>query len=421
MRCFVIGMCTVAICVSGMLTANAHAQAISMNVFPAYAPQGPISPSWTDYVDNAIGALQIESPVGGGSRDYNPAAYEWVTTPISPVDMIYTNYNSWWAMADPSSAFANLDPVFQAEYGNRIHFGLHIQTDGSTTVKLQDLRWQLDSDDVGGVGAGYFDQEGDFSTANYSTTRVGILYGPDGVRGTADDIIYNNGESGATPVNELAYVGVGDGFLSDELGSAPDNQADINATLRSLLTTCSGCWFELAGIYTLDDPSFADPLIAQAAVRIEVEPGFGGDFNHDRQVNVDDKDLLTAAIAAGTNDILYDINADGLVDFDDLEIVVHDVANTYFGDANCDGEFDSSDLIRVFQAGLYDTGSFAVWSEGDWDGDGLFDSTDLVIAFIDGGYETGPRPSVSAVPEPGTALLALCGLALVSARARRRR
>lgn len=56
------------------------------------------------------------------------------------------------------------------------------------------------------------------------------------------------------------------------------------------------------------------------------------------------------------------------------------------GDANCDGRFDSSDLIKVFQAGKYEQGTAADWSEGDWNGDGMFDSSDLIAAMIAGGY-----------------------------------
>jgi hypothetical protein len=59
------------------------------------------------------------------------------------------------------------------------------------------------------------------------------------------------------------------------------------------------------------------------------------------------------------------------------------------GDANGDGRFDSSDLVKVFQSGKYATADEAGWGEGDWNADGLFDSADLVAAFQHGGYERG--------------------------------
>ncbi len=58
------------------------------------------------------------------------------------------------------------------------------------------------------------------------------------------------------------------------------------------------------------------------------------------------------------------------------------------GDANRDGVFNSSDLVRAFQAGEYedDVGDNSAWTEGDWDGDGDFTTSDLVFAFQRGTY-----------------------------------
>ena len=58
------------------------------------------------------------------------------------------------------------------------------------------------------------------------------------------------------------------------------------------------------------------------------------------------------------------------------------------GDSNLDGVFDQSDLVAVFQAGKYESGQAASWSEGDWNGDQRFDSADLVLAMNSGGYGT---------------------------------
>ncbi|MCA9200078.1 MAG: alginate lyase family protein [Planctomycetales bacterium] len=71
----------------------------------------------------------------------------------------------------------------------------------------------------------------------------------------------------------------------------------------------------------------------------------------------------------------------------------------WIGDANVDGEFDSSDLVDVFQAGLYESAERATWATGDWNRDGQFNSTDLVAAFSQGGYDQGPH-TARAVPEP---------------------
>ena len=55
-------------------------------------------------------------------------------------------------------------------------------------------------------------------------------------------------------------------------------------------------------------------------------------------------------------------------------------------DVNLDGQFDSSDLVTLFQAGTYDKDVDAAWSEGDLNGDGRFDSADLIVAFASGDF-----------------------------------
>ena len=97
-------------------------------------------------------------------------------------------------------------------------------------------------------------------------------------------------------------------------------------------------------------------------------------------------DQLAADIASGR--AKADLNGDGQADDDDLRYLIKDQLNSYFGDANLDRRFDSSDLVTVFTAGKYENGlaGSAGWAEGDWNGDGLFNSTDLVLAFQDGGY-----------------------------------
>ena len=90
---------------------------------------------------------------------------------------------------------------------------------------------------------------------------------------------------------------------------------------------------------------------------------------------------------------------------------VHDVLGTWMGDANLDGEFNSSDFVAVFTAGEYEDliGGNSTWATGDWNGDGEFNSSDFVVAFADGGFELGPRPAAAQVPEPTSAtLLVLC-------------
>ena len=134
-----------------------------------------------------------------------------------------------------------------------------------------------------------------------------------------------------------------------------------------------------------------------------------GDFNSSRTFDVADIDRLTQAIADRSTDPQFDLNENGIVDGDDLDVWIRDLAQTWYGDSNLDGLFDSSDMVQVFAAGKYDNDKIARWSEGDWSGDGRFNSGDLVSAFAGGGYDAGPR-TVAPVPEPSTSalLVALC-------------
>jgi hypothetical protein len=63
--------------------------------------------------------------------------------------------------------------------------------------------------------------------------------------------------------------------------------------------------------------------------------------------------------------------------------------NRLLGDANDDGVFDSSDMVKIFVAGKYEDGipHNATFDEGDWNHDGDFDSSDIVLAFQAGHYE----------------------------------
>jgi hypothetical protein len=94
---------------------------------------------------------------------------------------------------------------------------------------------------------------------------------------------------------------------------------------------------------------------------------------------------------------------------------------TIAGDANGDGEFDSGDLVFVFQTDEYEDGIEANsdWTEGDWNGDHEFDSGDFIAAFQTGFYETGSiLPNM--VPEPQTNGLVVIIFMIIGFKSRRR-
>jgi hypothetical protein len=144
---------------------------------------------------------------------------------------------------------------------------------------------------------------------------------------------------------------------------------------------------------------------AWAVAGLHPQVGFDGDFDGNGQLDAIDLGQLTEALHAEDPDLVFDLNFDGSVEASDLSKWVKVFKHTWFGDANLDGEFNSSDMVQVFAAGKYETEEAAGWAEGDWDGSGFFDSSDMVTAFADGGYEKGPQTDAVAVPEPGGWLL----------------
>lgn len=167
----------------------------------------------------------------------------------------------------------------------------------------------------------------------------------------------------------------------------------------------------------LDEVRFSRGFVPESELMIN-NFAEAGDFNIDGVLDIDDVDLLLPHVADEVYDRLLDANRDGLVNREDLTAWIHDLRDTWFGDANLDGEFNSSDLVSVFKAGQYEDGVLggSTWATGDWNGDHEFDTSDLVAAFQDGGYENGPRTAVSSVPEPSSILLIISGLAFLAGR-----
>lgn len=155
--------------------------------------------------------------------------------------------------------------------------------------------------------------------------------------------------------------------------------------------------------------------MGEVAFPIPSAGGLLGDFNKNNVLDIVDVNSLLEQVASGTNPTGFDLNSDTKVDSADILVWVKDLKKTWIGDADLDGVFSSTDFVKIFQAGKFETGAPASWDEGDWTGDLRFNSSDFVAAFQDGGFEAGPRGAVAAVPEPssfaiGAAALSLMGL-----------
>jgi hypothetical protein len=180
---------------------------VTLDVVASSAPNVFGSASWSGYVVNALNSLEIN--LGNiGNRATDPTAYEVAGQFVQPGDFIVTTFNSWRGTVSPAAPFSN-------ELGNRMHFGLHAYGDGTTQFKLEDLTFAVQSSDSGN-SLGF---TGNFIGSSYNgTTRYGINWGADRTKGGGDDINYTSG-NGQTLVDELVYVGVGNGLWP---GGPPD-------------------------------------------------------------------------------------------------------------------------------------------------------------------------------------------------------
>jgi hypothetical protein len=218
----------------------------------------------------------------------------------------------------------------------------------------------------------------------------------------ADDVrLFLNGEE------------LGDVFDSDPIFWQAE-QATIGARVQS-----DGVSLTQPFPGLIDELAIYNTLLSPERIQAHYLAGIG-------ELATIDIDTLQAAIRAGTNDPNFDLNGDGLVNGADQDEFVRNTLNTWTGDSNLDGEFNSSDFVFVFTQGEYEDNDpsdpstilNSTWADGDWNADGEFDSSDFVRAFQEGGYEQGPRAAVASVPEPTGALILATGLLLLPIRRR---
>lgn len=138
-------------------------------VFPSVAPNAFGSPSYNDYVTNAIFAL--ENGLSSYGLPGTPAYYQQVSN-ITTNQMIVTGFPSWLGQADPGTVFG---APYANELGNRPLFGLVVNGNG-TQISIGGLGFSAFSNDPGnllgfGFGTGGY---------NYNSNYVGVIFGSGG-------------------------------------------------------------------------------------------------------------------------------------------------------------------------------------------------------------------------------------------------
>ena len=145
------------------------------------------------------------------------------------------------------------------------------------------------------------------------------------------------------------------------------------------------------------------------------------DLNADELINCDDVDLLVSEIASANHGAIFDLNGDGLVDADDLNrwLVMAGAANLLSGnpylpgDGNLDGAVDASDFNIWSSNRLSQT---AAWCSGDFNADGFIDASDFNVWNSHRLMSSSGAPA--AVPEQESLWLSFMALALLATHRR---
>lgn len=236
-------------------TTSAFGGPISITITPSIAPNAFGGAGWPGYVANAVTAIETFQLTNGDPS--LPSYYAAQTVPLMPFDLIVTGFPSWHAQADPGTVFG---PAFANEYGNRVHFGLDINGNG-TQFSISQLSFTETSNDAGN-GLGFSFGTGSYA---YSSNYVGIIYGPGGPT-------YVTSGSNTQMVDRLVGRGSGNAFAAACSGCTVAQQ---QAAILALLPSFAGMT-QLTGTYTLTQGN--GQVLASGSGSIEVtgavpEPG----------------------------------------------------------------------------------------------------------------------------------------------------
>ena len=124
-----------------------------------------------------------------------------------------------------------------------------------------------------------------------------------------------------------------------------------------------------------------------------------GDVNQDSVLDVGDIDRLTQAVTESETSLFFDFNQDREVTLEDRRVWVEELAGTFFGDVDLDGEVQFADFLVLAE----NFGEAGGWSHGNFDGVGTVDFPDFLLLAENFGLSN--EPAAKSVPEPASLLL----------------
>lgn len=181
---------------------------IKITIFVSPGPSSD-SPSFAGYQATAMNYIR-GFPIPAQNRATSPSAYA-PTRVLEYPDLAKASYPLWRGVGSPTGLFVN-------ERGNVTFFGMSLISP-SGKINPSQVFFELNSSD----GANLLRYTGCIATntannqpVGFSQNMMGIDYGPDGIKGTADDISYTSGAT--VPVNEIYYVGIRTAFAVSDSG-----------------------------------------------------------------------------------------------------------------------------------------------------------------------------------------------------------
>ena len=219
---------------------------------------GAGSPNFAAYGQNALIGLQngttgINTFVGNAS---GASTYNRLMGVASPNQFTDTTglFNSWLGISPGAIA---------GEFGNRLYFGVTVKDNANLQFNLANFVY-VDNFYTNAPQNIFFNNQ----TYN-GITLVGISYGPNGVLGGGDDVVYNSGQVSTTLVNELYYRGYSNAIIPPPLaaGQTPQQLLTSQANTAAAGIAQQPPPVVFAGITTVPGniQTLVAPLTGQAA------------------------------------------------------------------------------------------------------------------------------------------------------------